>query len=141
MNSCRSLSGWNPTPVAVAKTLDVVNGLAFILLLSSLLTPQITLQGLPHPFTHTGACAHTRTRNTSTMALAYRILFSGSICASVFQITEIKAEVTCLPVRGFPRGRTRQRDLLTHAWQHLPLFPSAALVGVTQTEFLPGKAF
>lgn len=75
------------------------------------------------------------------MALAYRILFSGSICPSVFQITEVKAEVTRLPVRGFPRGRTRQRDLLTHALQHLPLFLSAALVGVTQTDFLPGKAF
>lgn len=32
--------------------LDVVNGLAFLLLLSSLLTPQITLQGLPHSFMH-----------------------------------------------------------------------------------------
>lgn len=69
-------------PVAVAKTLDVVNGLAFILLLSSLLTPQITLQGLPHPFTHRHVRAHTHTHtlyiyNAFTMALAYRIPFSG----------------------------------------------------------------
>lgn len=102
-------------PVAVAKTLDVVNGLAFILLLSSLLTPQITLQGLPHPFTHRHVRAHTH--YTFTMHLRWPLLTEFPFLAfrpSVLQLIEVVAEVTILPVRGFPRGRTRQRDLLTH---------------------------